>query len=109
MQQDYLSKLDTSRELGDELATWYQQMIGILRWAVKLGQIDIITKISHLLSFNASPRERQLEAVYQIFEFLGCHETGRRVIFDSLYPDLDSLRFEETNWMAVVRPMPDVK
>lgn len=31
MQQDYLPKLDTSRELGDELATWYQQMIGILR------------------------------------------------------------------------------
>ena len=28
---------------------------------------------------------------------------------DSLYPDLDSLWFEETDWTAVMRPMPDVK
>ena len=48
MQHNYLPELDTSRELGDDLRTRYQQMIGILRWAVELGQIDIITDVSVL-------------------------------------------------------------
>ena len=102
MQHNYLPELDTSRELGDDLGTRYQQMIGILRWAVELGRIDIITEISHMSSFNASPREGHLEALYQIFEYLGNHETGGRVVYDSLYPPgLDESRFEDANWSEV--------
>ena len=53
-------------------------------------------------SFNASPREGHLEALYQIFEYLGNHETGGRVVYDSVYPPgLDESRFEDANWSEV--------
>ena len=66
MNKDYSPELDESRLLDDELATRYQQMIGILRWAVELGRIDIITEVTLLSSFNTSPREGHLEAAYQV-------------------------------------------
>ena len=52
MKGNYCPEIDISEELGDELATQYQQVIGILRWSVELGRIDIITKVSFLSSFN---------------------------------------------------------
>ncbi len=35
----YRPELDVSPLLGDEEANYYQQLIGVLRWAVELGQI----------------------------------------------------------------------
>ena len=43
---DYHSELDTSKELGPVRAKYYQSQIGILRWAVELGRVDIITEVS---------------------------------------------------------------
>ena len=64
MHHGYRPELDVSRELNEKLAQRYQQMIGILRWAVERGLIDIITEVSELSSFNASPREGHLEEAY---------------------------------------------
>ena len=36
MTKSYQPEIDISDELGDELATHFQQMIGILRWSVEL-------------------------------------------------------------------------
>ena len=44
MIQKYQPEIDISDELGDVLATRFQQMIGILRWSVELGRIVIITE-----------------------------------------------------------------
>mmetsp|Transcript_33509 Transcript_33509/g.34005 ORF Transcript_33509/g.34005 Transcript_33509/m.34005 type:complete len:97 (-) Transcript_33509:597-887(-) len=64
MKGNYHLEIDISDELGDELATQYQQMIGILRLSVELGRIDITTEVSFLSSFNVSPRRGHLEAAY---------------------------------------------
>jgi len=37
----YHPELDVSPLLGDEEANYYQQLIGVLRWAVELGRINI--------------------------------------------------------------------
>jgi hypothetical protein len=38
---NYRPELDVTNELGESLALDYMQLIGILRWAVELGKIDI--------------------------------------------------------------------
>ena len=45
MKGNYRPEVDISDELGDELATQYQQIIGILRWSIELGHIVIITQV----------------------------------------------------------------
>eukprot|EP00978_Attheya_sp_CCMP212_P043248 scaffold278896_cov71-Attheya_sp.AAC.1 len=39
--KSYKAELDVTTLLGDEESSEYQQLIGILRWAVELGRIDI--------------------------------------------------------------------
>jgi hypothetical protein len=97
----YRPELDMSPELGDDLASRYQQMIGILRWAVELGRIDIITEVSFLSSHNCSPRAGHLEAAFQVFEYLDSHDNGGRVVFDSSPVDIDESIFKEVNWKEI--------
>jgi hypothetical protein len=54
-------------ELGESLASCYMQLIGILRWAVELGQIDIVYEISVLSQYQVNPCVGHLEAAYHIF------------------------------------------
>ena len=61
-------------------------MIGILRWSIELGRINIITEVSFLSSFNISPREGHLEAAYRVFEYLYSHKNGGHVVFDDNLP-----------------------
>ena len=52
----YRPKLEQSDELGTELMSRYLRLIGILRWAVELGQIDIFCEVAIMLQYSASPR-----------------------------------------------------
>ena len=51
----YRPELDTSRELNDEEALYFMSLIGILRWAVELDNIDKDTEALKLSSFLAAP------------------------------------------------------
>ena len=42
-----------SDECADLYASLYQNLVGILRWAVKLGRIDIYTEVALLLQHLA--------------------------------------------------------
>ena len=86
MHAKYCPEIDISTELGDKLATQYQQMISILWWLIELGRINIITEVSFLSSFNVNPRERHLEAAYRVFEYLYSHKNGGRVVSDGRLP-----------------------
>ena len=101
MKGNYRPEIDISEELGDKLATQYQQMIGILRWSVELGRIDSITKVSFLSSCSVSPRRRHLEAAYQIFEYLYYHKKGGRVVFDDAKPKVNEKEYKEVNWKSI--------
>jgi hypothetical protein len=62
--------------------------MGILRWMVELGRIDIITEVSELASQLAMPREGHLEAVFRIFSYLK-YRKNSVMIFDRSYPESD--------------------
>ena len=54
--------MNTSPELDSDAAYLYLTVISIIRWMIKLGRMNIITKVSLLLSHVALPRERHLDA-----------------------------------------------
>eukprot|EP00978_Attheya_sp_CCMP212_P023693 scaffold73044_cov34-Attheya_sp.AAC.1 len=55
--KSYKAELDTTTLLNDDKASEYQQCIGILRWAVELGRIDIALEVSILSSYVCAPRK----------------------------------------------------
>ena len=67
MTQDYHPELDTTPELVGDDVTTYQEHNGVLRWAVELGRVDILMELSILSSYQASPRQGNLEQIYHIF------------------------------------------
>ena len=66
----YDPELDTSPELDPNAVFYYLSVISILRWMIKLGRIDIITKVSLLSSHAALPREGNLEAAVHVMTLL---------------------------------------
>ena len=64
-------ELDISPELDPDAASYYLTIIGILRWMVELGRIDIITEVLLLSSHVALPREGHLEAAVHVMAHVG--------------------------------------
>jgi hypothetical protein len=46
---------------------YYQELIGILRWAIELGRIDIAMEVSMLSTHLAMPQDGHLNQVYHMF------------------------------------------
>ena len=55
---NYAPELDGTELCDDDEVSEYHSRIGILRWAVELGRIDICTEVSIMAAFAASPRNR---------------------------------------------------
>ena len=99
----YRPEVDTTPVLSEEKQPRYLQLIGILRWAIELGRVDILTEVSVLSQHQCSPREGQLNALYRIFWYLKCElsrsknpNTGR-LVFDPRYPEVDEQLFPRSN------------
>jgi hypothetical protein len=96
---DYAPEEDVSELLEPDLATYYMQLIGILRWMCEIGRIDICTETSMLSSFSAMPREGHLEAALHIFAYLKYHHNSR-LVFDAAPVNADWAEegFIECDW-----------
>jgi hypothetical protein len=70
MPLNYEPELDSTPHCDEEHASRYRQIIGILRWAIKLGRIDILTEVLLLSQYQADPQEGHLEALYWIINYL---------------------------------------
>ena len=66
----YLPEHDTSQELDPKGVTLFQELIGILRWAIELGRVDVYLEVSLLSAYQASPRIGHLEQLVRIFTYL---------------------------------------
>jgi hypothetical protein len=85
-------------ELSLAMTSQYLQLIGILRWAIKLGRIDIALETAIMLQYLASPREGHLEMVYHIFAYLAQNSTSK-IVFDVRTPLIDELCFShDVDW-----------
>ena len=97
MRTGYVPELDVSPELDSDKASFYASQIGVLRWIVELGWIDIITEVSTLSSHLALPRQGHLDAVYHLFAYLE-KKHNARIAFDPTYPEIDLRHFKECDW-----------
>ena len=98
----YRPESDTSPELGAEGHRYYQELIGMLRWAVEIGRLDILLEVSMLSHHLALPREGHLEQVMHIFGYLKQHPK-RKIAFDPDHPVVDERRFKEYDWFDFYR------
>ena len=74
-------EVDISDELDEEDANFYQQQIGVLRWMVELGRVDICTEVSMLAAFTTNPRVGHLAAVLHLYGYLKKHPRSK-LVFD---------------------------
>ena len=93
----YRPEIDISDKLGSEEGSYYQSLIGILRWMVELGRIDICTEVSMMASHLALPRRGHLDALYHTFGFLKKHHNAE-MVFDPREPEVDPQVFPEKDW-----------
>ena len=49
-------ELDNTAELKAEGVQYYQELVGVLRWAVELGRVDILYEVATMLTHLAMPR-----------------------------------------------------
>lgn len=77
----YRPEIDTSDECNADWALRYSQLIGVRRWPVELGQIDMYTDVSLLSQHLALPWVGHLEVLYCINAYLHKHEK-LSIIFD---------------------------
>ncbi|KAL7527793.1 hypothetical protein ACHAWF_002307 [Thalassiosira exigua] len=93
-----LDWLDTTEECDPEHHSRFQQLIGILRWAVELGRIDIHIEVAIMSQYSANHRVGHLETVYCIFHYLK-HNPLKRLVMDPATPAIDRDGFNKTaNW-----------
>jgi hypothetical protein len=93
----YKPALYDNPELDPIRENLYQSQIGILRWCMELGRINIITEVSMLSTRLCLLREGHLEAVFHVFAYLGLHHNAR-IVFDPTNPSIDMGNFIKTDW-----------
>ena len=95
----YRPELDVSRELNEVDAAYYQSLIGILRWMVELGRVDVCLEVSMMSSHLALPREGHLEQVLHIFAYLKKYH-NTELVYDPSDPVVDENDFERRDWAS---------
>ena len=94
---DYKPELDVSAELKSDGVQYYQELIGVLRWAVEIGRVDILLEASLMSAHLALPRVGHLEALYRMFGYLKQHPK-RKLGFDAQHPMINEKMFKKHNW-----------
>ena len=83
----YRPEIDTSALCNTTQTQFYQNLIGVLRWIVELGRIDIGYEVSVLSSFMCNPRTGHLQQALHIFKYLDIH-SNNVIAFDPAYLDI---------------------
>jgi hypothetical protein len=83
----YRPELDVSNLCSDSEANYYQNLIGVLRWIVELGRIDINFEVACLSQYLVNPRRGHLHQALHIFKYLDIHKESF-LSFDPTYLDL---------------------
>ena len=94
---DYHPEIDNTKELSEEETNVYQSYIGILRWAVEIGRIDLAYTASTLAKFMASPREGHLVALLTVFAYIKKHMTSK-IVVDCEKRDWSDIEWSSGDW-----------
>ena len=91
LQTSYRPELDVSPELGPVEAAYYQSLIGILRWIIELGRVDICLEVSMMAG--------HLQHLLQTFAYLKKYH-NTEMVFDPSDPVVDESNFERRDWTS---------
>ena len=94
---NYHPEIDISQDIDPQDASYYQFLIGILRWIVELGQVDICVEVYMMYSHVALTRQGHLGQVLHIFGYPKKHHNAEMVL-DPTEPDIDMSQFEKKYW-----------
>ena len=97
LSSNYRPEVDISEELSPEDAAYYQSLIGVLRWMVELGRVDLTCEVSMMSSHVALPRIGHLQQLFHIFAYLKKTHNSE-MVFDPSDMDLCIDNFEEHDW-----------
>ena len=89
----YRPELDVSSELTPRDSAYYQSLIGILRWIVELGRIDICLEVSMMSSHIVMLRKGHLDQVLHIFAYLHKYH-NTELVYDLSDPVVEHDVFE---------------
>ena len=95
--ENYSPDTDMTDPLDPECSSFFQHLIGVMRWMVEIGRVDIAVEVSMLSSYLTLPREGHLEAALHIMGYLK-QKHNSRLIFDPTYPLIDESDFPEYDW-----------
>ena len=93
----YRPETDDSSELREDGLQYYQELIGVLRWIVELGRVDILLETSFMSAHMALPRIGHLEQVIHMFGYLKLHPKSK-IAFDAAHPSIYERRFKKYDW-----------
>jgi hypothetical protein len=99
---DYRPELEISPELKSDGIQLYQELIGVLRWAVELGRVDVLLEVALMSTYMAMPREGHLQQLYRIFGYFKLYPK-RKIAFDFQHPRIDERMFKEYDWCDFYR------
>ena len=72
----YRPELDTSHFCDENQIKLFQSLVGMLRWIIELGRVDILLETSLLSSYLACPRVGHLHQALHIFHYLKHHNNS---------------------------------
>jgi len=77
----YKPELDMTPNCNSVHHQFYQQIIGILRWMIELGRIDIMVEVSLLSRYLAAPRYGHLAQALHVCSYIKSND-GLDICFD---------------------------
>ena len=95
----YRPELDVSPELTPRDSAYCQSLIGILRWIVELGRIDICLEVSMMSSHLTMPRKGHLDQVLHIFTYLRKYH-NTELVYDPSNPVVEHDVFKQRDWAS---------
>ena len=99
MTTSYHLELDVTPGLKPRMSSYHMSLIGILRWVVELGRVDICLEISIMSSHMAMPREGHLKQLFHIFAYIDKYHYAELVL-DPSDPVIDERAYERKDWSS---------
>jgi len=93
----YHPELDVSPLIDDDETNYYQNMIGILHWAVELGRVDIHVDVAMMSRYLVQPRMGHMNELFHIFAYLKAHKWST-MVFDEAHVDINEAKFPKHDW-----------
>ena len=80
---DYEQQVDTTPGLNPDESLYHQFLIGIVRWLVEIGRVNILDKCSLLSSHLALLREGHMNTLLHLMRYLELNHNSR-MFFDPI-------------------------